>query len=434
MMSRYFQFKEFNTNYRQESVAGLTTFLAMAYILFVNPSILSAAGMDQDAVFVATALASAVGCLIMGLWAKYPVALAPGMGINAFFAFTVVIGMGIPWQTALAGTFISGVIFFILTLTKIRETIINAIPDQLKLAVSAGIGLFIAFLGFQNAGIIVEADPGTTIVALGDLTAPTTLLALLGLVITIILMVRGFRGAIFYGMIATSIAGIIFKLIDLPTGVVAPIPDLSPTFGVMFSHIPDLFTPEMLVVIFTLLFVDFFDTAGTLMAVARQAGILVDGKLPRAGKALSADSIATMVGAIFGTSTTTSFVESSSGVAAGGRTGFTSVVTAGLFILALFFSPLLGVVTPQVTAPALIIVGVLMASSLSEIKWKEFENAIPAFLTIVTMPLAYSISTGIALGFIVYPLTMVVKGKYKEVHPIMYVLFVVFIAYLGWAV
>ncbi|WP_062108092.1 NCS2 family permease [Bacillus niameyensis] len=433
-MSRYFQFKEFNTNYRQESVAGLTTFLAMAYILFVNPSILSAAGMDQDAVFVATALASAVGCLIMGLWAKYPVALAPGMGINAFFAFTVVIGMGIPWQTALAGTFISGVIFFILTLTKIRETIINAIPDQLKLAVSAGIGLFIAFLGFQNAGIIVEADPGTTIVALGDLTAPTTLLALLGLVITIILMVRGFRGAIFYGMIATSIAGIIFKLIDLPTGVVAPIPDLSPTFGVMFSHIPDLFTPEMLVVIFTLLFVDFFDTAGTLMAVARQAGILVDGKLPRAGKALSADSIATMVGAIFGTSTTTSFVESSSGVAAGGRTGFTSVVTAGLFILALFFSPLLGVVTPQVTAPALIIVGVLMASSLSEIKWKEFENAIPAFLTIVTMPLAYSISTGIALGFIVYPLTMVVKGKYKEVHPIMYVLFVVFIAYLGWAV
>lgn len=433
MMSRYFQFKEFNTNYRQESVAGLTTFLAMAYILFVNPSILSATGMDQDAVFVATALASAVGCLIMGLWAKYPVALAPGMGINAFFAFTVVIGMGIPWQTALAGTFVSGIIFFILTLTKIRETIINAIPDQLKLAVSAGIGLFIAFLGFQNAGIIVEADPGTTIVALGDLTAPTTLLALLGLVVTIILMVRGFKGAIFYGMIATSIAGIIFKLIDLPNGIVAPIPDLSPTFGVMFSHIPNLFTPEMLVVIFTLLFVDFFDTAGTLMAVARQAGILVDGKLPRASKALSADSIATMVGAIFGTSTTTSFVESSSGVAAGGRTGFTSVVTAGLFILALFFSPLLAVVTPQVTAPALIIVGVLMASSLSEIKWKELENAIPAFLTIVTMPLAYSISTGIALGFIVYPLTMVVKGKYKEVHPIMYVLFFVFIAYLGWA-
>lgn len=433
-MKRYFNFQELNTNYRQESVAGLTTFLAMAYILFVNTSILSATGMDEGAVFVATGLASALGCLVMGIWAKYPVALAPGMGINAFFAFTVVLGMGIPWQTALAGTFISGVIFFILTLTKIRETIINSIPEQLKLAVAAGIGLFIAFIGFQNAGIVQEAIPGTTIVALGNITAPTTLLAIFGLVVTAFFMIRGFKGAIFYGMIVTSIAGIIFNLIELPTGIVAPIPSLEPTFGVLFSHIGNLFTPEMLVVIFTLLFVDFFDTAGTLLAVARQAGLLKDGKLPRAGKALSADSVATMVGAVLGTSTTTSYVESSAGVAAGGRSGFTSVVTAGFFIVALFFSPLLSVVTPQVTAPALIIVGVLMASSLAGIKWSEFENAIPAFLTVVTMPLTYSISTGIALGFIVYPLMMVFKGKYKEVHPIMYAMFVVFVAYLGWAV
>ncbi|MBS4177799.1 NCS2 family permease [Lederbergia citrea] len=433
-MDRYFNFKELNTNYRQESIAGLTTFLAMAYILFVNTSILSATGMDEGAVFVATGLASAIGCLVMGIWAKYPVALAPGMGVNAFFAFTVVLGMGVPWQTALAGTFISGVIFFILTLTKIRETIINAIPEQLKLAVAAGIGLFIAFIGFQNAGIVTEAAPGTTIVALGNLTAPTTLLAVFGLIVTAFFMIRGFRGAIFYGMILTSIAGIIFNLIPLPTSIISSVPSLKPTFGVLFSHIGNLFTPELLVVIFTLLFVDFFDTAGTLVAVARQAGLLKDGKLPRAGKALSADSVATMVGAVLGTSTTTSYIESSAGVAAGGRSGFTSVVTAGLFIVALFFSPLLSVVTPQVTAPALIIVGVLMCSSLAGIKWSEFENAIPAFLTVVTMPLTYSISTGIALGFIVYPLMMIFKGKYKEVHPIMYALFVVFVAYLGWAV
>ncbi|HEY4551621.1 MAG TPA: NCS2 family permease [Bacillaceae bacterium] len=433
-MERYFNFKELNTSYRQESVAGLTTFLAMAYILFVNPTILSATGMDQGAVFVATGLASAIACLVMGLWAKYPVALAPGMGINAFFAFTVVLGMGIPWQTALAGTFISGFIFFILTLTKIRETIINAIPEQLKLAVAAGIGLFIAFIGFQNAGIVKEAQPGTTIVALGDITAPATLLSIFGLIITALFMIRGFKGGIFYGMIATSVAGIIFGQIPLPSGIVAPIPSIEPTFGAMFSHLHDILNPHMLVVIFTLLFVDFFDTAGTLLAVTRQAGLLKDGKLPRAGRALSADSVATMIGAVLGTSTTTSYVESTSGVAAGGRTGFTSIVTAGLFILALFFSPLLSVVTAQVTAPALIIVGILMASSLSEIKWKEFEFAIPAFLTFITMPLTYSISTGIALGFIMYPLTMVFRGKFKEVHPIMYVMFFVFIAYLGWAV
>ncbi|MBS4207033.1 NCS2 family permease [Bacillus sp. FJAT-50079] len=431
-MQRYFNFKELNTNYRQESVAGLTTFLAMAYILFVNTSILTAAGMDEGAVFVATALASAAGTLIMGVWANYPLALAPGMGINAFFAFTVVLGMGIPWETALAGTFISGVIFFILTLTKVRETIINAIPEQLKLAVGAGIGLFITFLGFQNVGIVVPNE--ATIVGIGNLTAPNTLLAIFGLIVTAFFMIRGFKGGIFYAMIITSVVGMIFGLIPFPDKIVAPIPSLEPTFGKLFAHIGDIFTPDLLIVVFTLLFVNFFDAAGTLVAVARQAGLIKDGKLPRAGKALTADSIATMLGAVLGTSTTTSFVESSAGVAAGGRSGFTSVVTAGLFVVALFFSPLLSVVTPSVTAPALIIVGVLMASALAGIKWGELENSIPAFLTVITMPLTYSISTGIALGFVVYPILMAFKGKYKEVHPVMYVLFVIFVAYLGWAV
>lgn len=429
-MKEYFKFKELGTSYRQESVAGLTTFLAMAYILFVNPSLLSAAGMDQKAVFVATGLAAAIGTLIMGLWAKYPVALAPGMGINAFFAFTVVIGYGVPWQTALAGTFVSGLIFFILTLTKIRETIINAIPEQLKLAVAAGIGLFIAFLGLQSAGIV--ADNPDTLVQLGNLRDPETLLAIFGLVVTAFFMIKGFKGGIFYGMVVTAIVGIIFKQVPLPNGIVQGIPSLEPTFGQFAGHLDELFTKDMLIVIFTLLFIDFFDTAGTLVAVTKKAGLLKDGKLPRIGRALSADSVATMVGATLGTSTTTSYVESTAGVSAGGKTGFTSVVTAGLFVLALFFSPLLVVVTSAVTAPALIIVGVLMASSLAEIKWNEFEYAIPAFMTVIMMPLGYSISAGIALGFIFYPLFMVFKGKFKEVHPIMYILFFVFVWYLGW--
>ena len=429
-MKEYFKFKELGTSYRQESVAGLTTFLAMAYILFVNPSLLSAAGMNQEAVFVATGLAAAIGTLIMGLWAKYPVALAPGMGINAFFAFTVVIGYGVPWQTALAGTFVSGLIFFILTLTKIRETIINAIPEQLKLAVAAGIGLFIAFLGLQSAGIV--ADNPDTLVQLGNLRDPETLLAIFGLVVTAFFMIKGFKGGIFYGMVVTAIVGIIFKQVPLPNGIVQGIPSLEPTFGQFAGHLDELFTKDMLIVIFTLLFIDFFDTAGTLVAVTKKAGLLKDGKLPRIGRALSADSVATMVGATLGTSTTTSYVESTAGVSAGGKTGFTSVVTAGFFVLALFFSPLLVVVTSAVTAPALIIVGVLMASSLAEIKWNEFEYAIPAFMTVIMMPLGYSISAGIALGFIFYPLFMVFKGKFKEVHPIMYILFFVFVWYLGW--
>jgi AGZA family xanthine/uracil permease-like MFS transporter len=439
-MKKYFEFDKLGTNYRREVIGGLTTFLAMAYILIVNPLMLSLDGitcipdemrMDKGAVFVATALAAAVGSLFMGLIARYPIGLAPGMGLNAFFAFSVVLGMGIPWQTALTGVLFSGLIFIVLSLSGLRETIINAIPTQLKYAVGAGIGLFITFLGFQNANIIV-ADPNT-LVALGDLSNGPTLLAIFGLVITVIMMVRKINGAIFYGMITTTIVGMIFGLINLPEKVVSGVPSVAPTFGAAFEAIfqdpTSLLTTQFLVIVITFLFVDFFDTAGTLVAVANQAGLMKDEKLPRAGKALLADSMATVTGAVFGTSTTTSYIESSAGVAAGARTGFASIVTGLLFLLALFFSPLLFVITSEVTAPALIIVGVLMASSLGNIEWKRFEIAVPAFFTIIAMPLSYSIATGIAIGFIFYPITMIVSGRRKEVHPIMYGLWIIFVLY-----
>lgn len=429
---KYFGFAESGTNFRREILGGLTTFLAMAYILFVNPQTLAATGMDVEAVFVATALAAAIGTLVMGIYGKYPIAQAPGMGLNAFFAFTVVLGFGIPWQQALAGVFVSGLIFFLLTLFKIRETIINAIPHTLKMAVGAGIGLFIALIGLLNVDIVVfqEVGPNKYIPALGDLTNGNVLLTLFGLVITALFLARKIHGGIFYGMIITSIVGMIFGLIELPTKVVSMVPSIGPTFLQLdFSQI---FTPTMLVVIFTFLFVDFFDTAGTIVAVASKAGLLKDNKLERAGRALSSDAIATMAGAALGTSTTTSYIESTSGVAAGARTGFASVVTALLFVVALFFSPLLGVITSAVTAPALIIVGVLMASNLVNIKWDEIDEAFPAFLTMLMMPLTYSIATGIAMGFISYPLVKLVRGKGKEVHPIMYVMSLVFLAYFIW--
>ncbi|MEK3936559.1 NCS2 family permease [Sporosarcina sp. FSL W7-1349] len=439
-MKKYFEFEKLGTNYRREIIGGLTTFLAMAYVLAVNPIMLSldtvpdlpdAMRMDKGAVFVATALAAAVGSLFMGVIARYPIGLAPGMGLNAFFAFSVVLGYGIPWQTALTGVLVSGLIFIVLSLTGLRELIINAIPAQLKLAVGAGIGLFITFLGLQNADIIV-AEPNT-LVTLGDLSAGPTLLAIFGLVVTIIMMVRKIKGAIFYGMIMTTILGMIVSLIEVPTKIVDKVPSVAPTFGAAFDaffHDPaSLMTTQFLVIVITFLFVDFFDTAGTLVAVATQAGLMKDDRLPRAGRALLADSMATVTGAIFGTSTTTSYVESTAGVAAGARTGFSSVVVGLLFLLSLFFSPLLFVITPAVTAPALIIVGVLMVSALGNIEWNKFEIAVPAFFVIISMPLTYSIATGIAIGFIFYPITMLVSGRRKEIHPIMYGLFVIFILY-----
>jgi AGZA family xanthine/uracil permease-like MFS transporter len=439
-MKNYFHFDELGTNYRRELIGGITTFLAMAYILVVNPLTLSLASvknlpdsmrMDHGAVFVATALAAAFGSLLMGLWAKYPVALAPGLGLNAFFAYTVVLNYGISWQVALTGVFLASLIFILLTLTGIREKIINAIPAQLKHAVGAGIGLFITFIGFQNAGIIVNND--AVLVGLGNLTNGNTLLAIFGIVITVILMTRGINSAVFIGMVITAIVGMLTKLIPLPQHVIGSIPSIKPVFGVALTsivHHPDqIFTVQMLMVVLTFLFVAFFDTAGTLLAVAHQAGLMKNNQLPRAGKALFADAMAGAIGAVLGTSTTTSYVESTAGVAAGAKTGFAAVVTGVLFLLSLFFYPLLSVITSPVTAPALIIVGVLMVSSLGEIDWKKFEIAVPAFLTVICMPLTYSIATGIAIGFIFYPITMIVKGRAKEIHPLMYFLFVVFLLY-----
>lgn len=437
-MRKYFQFDELGTNYRREIMGGLTTFLAMAYILVVNPITLTlqdvpdlpaALRMDYGAVFVATALSAAIGSIIMGLVARYPLSLAPGLGLNAFFAYSVILGSGIPWQHALGAVFISSIFFLILTLTGLREKLINAIPIELKYAVGAGIGLFITFIGLQSAGIIVNND--ATLVGIGDLSNPNTLLAIFGIIVTVILMTKGVKGGVFYGMVITIIVGMIFTLIEVPTKVVDSVPSIAPTFGAVFSSFGDssFYTATMLGIILTFLFVDFFDNAGTLVAVANQAGFVKDNKLPRAGKALLSDSIASVSGSVLGTSTVTSFVESSAGVAAGARTGFASLVTAGCFLLSLFFFPVLKVVTPEVTAPALIIVGVLMVSSLGKIDWTKFEIAVPSFLTMVTMPLSYSIATGIAVGFIFYPITMIVKGKAKEIHPIMYLFFVIFLLY-----
>lgn len=438
-MKRYFRFEEHQTNFKREILGGLTTFLSMAYILAVNPQVLSLAGvdgvspdqkMDKGAIFVATALAAFVGCLFMGIIARYPIALAPGMGLNAFFAFTVVLTMGIPWQTGLTGVLFSGFIFAILTATGLRETIINAIPFEMKMAVSSGIGLFITFVGLQSSGIITNQD--ATLVTLGKLTEPHVLLAVFGIVITIILYAKKVPGAIFIGMVLTAIAGLITQQIAPPTSVIGKVPSIAPTFGAAFEAFQDpaqLFTVQFLVVILTFLFIDFFDTAGTIVAVASQAGFMKNNRLPRAGRALFSDSLATMVGAVFGTTTTTSYIESTSGVAVGARTGFASIITGFCFLLALFFSPLMAVVTPAVTTPALVVVGVLMASSLASISWKNFEVAVPAFVTIIMMPLSYSIATGIACGFIFYPITMVLTKRHREVHPIMYALLVIFILY-----
>lgn len=433
-MKKYFQFEELGTNYRREIIGGITTFLAMAYILAVNPGMLSEAGIDPGAAFVATALAAIVGSLIMGILAKYPIALAPGMGLNAFFAFTAVGMVGGSWQTALTGVFFSGVIFIILSLSGIRETIINAIPVQLKYAVSAGIGLFITFVGLKSAGIVVADE--ATFVKLGDFTNGSTLLAIVGLVVVVILMVKKVPGAIFFGIVISAIIGMITGVINKPDAIVSAIPSVSSTFGValdpIFNDFSSLLNKEFLIIVLTFLFVDFFDTAGTLMAVADKAGLVKNNKLPRAGRALMADALATTAGSLFGTSTTTAYVESTAGVAAGARSGFAAVVTAALFAVALFFSPLLAVITPAVTAPALIIVGVLMVSSLKKIEWDSIEIAIPAFLTVIIMPLGYSIAAGIAAGFIFYPLTMILAGRRKEIHWLMYVLFIVFLGYFIW--
>ncbi|WP_280316582.1 NCS2 family permease [Nocardia wallacei] len=435
-LDSYFGVTRLGSTYKREIMAGTVTFLAMSYVLAVNPSVLGdrgqlgPLGIPTQAVFTATAVAAVFGTLVMGLWARYPVALAPGMGLNAFFAYSVVLGMGIPWEEALSGTFLSGVIFFVLAVTKVREKIIDAIPMQMKLAVGAGIGMFVAFLGLKNAGVVVASD--ATLVHLGDFTKGGTLLALFGLLLTVIFMVLGWHGAVLYGIVATTVVGIVSGLVELPDSVVAMPHGLDQTFGQALVHLPDAFTGQMAIVVLTMLFVDFFDASGTLIGIANQAGLLgPDGRLPRAAQALAADSVGTTAGAIIGTSTTTAYVESTAGVSAGGRTGLTAVSTAAWFLVAMFFFPLFAVVAgaPAVTAPALVVVGVLMARALGEIEWHKLEYAIPAFITVVMMPLTYSIANGIAMGLLFYPVVMVARGRGREVHWVMWVLMAVFLGY-----
>ncbi|MFE3546981.1 NCS2 family permease [Nocardia sp. NPDC059177] len=432
----YFGVSSSGSTFRREAMAGTVTFLAMSYVLAVNPSILGDEGalgdkgIPMQAVFTATAVAAVFGTLVMGIWARYPIALAPGMGLNAFFAYTVVLSMGIPWQVALSGTLLSGVIFFILAITKVRERILNAIPLQMKFAVGAGIGMFVAFLGLKNAGIVVDSE--ATLVTLGDFTKGTTMLALFGLVVTVVFLVIGWHGAVLYGIVATTILGMVTGLVGIPDAIAELPKGLDQTFGQAIIHLPDAFTGQMIVVVLTMLFVDFFDASGTLIGVANQAGLLKkDGTLPRAASAMAADSVGTTAGAIIGTSTTTAYVESTAGVSAGGRTGLTAVTTAGWFLLAMFCYPVFSVIagSSELTAPALIVVGVLMARALGDIDWQHLEYSVPAFITVIMMPLTYSIANGLAMGMILYPVVMVAKGRIKDVHPAMWALMVLFLGY-----
>lgn len=424
----YFEIDALNTTVKREILAGFTTFISMAYILFVNPTVLGASGMDEGAVFTATVLASAIGCILMGVVARYPIGTAPALGINAFFAYSVCLGMGIPWETALAGVFVASLIFILITIFKLREMIIDAIPTDLKFAISGGIGLFIAFLGLSEGGLIVANE--STLVGLGSLSVGSTWLTIFGLIVTAVLLVRRVPGGIFIGMVATTLLGLVTGLIPMPSQLVAAAPSLKPTFLVALKHVGDINSLQMWVVVLTFLLVTFFDTAGTLVGLANQAGFMQDNKMPRVGKALASDSTAMLAGSLLGTSPVGAFVESSAGIAVGGRSGLTAITTGILFLFGLFFSPLLSVVTSQVTAPALILVGVLMAQSLRQIEWGKMEIAIPAFLILIGMPLTYSISDGIALGFIFYPITMLAAKRGKEVSPIMYALFFVFIGFM----
>jgi AGZA family xanthine/uracil permease-like MFS transporter len=423
MFEKFYQLKAHGTTVKTEVIAGITTFLTMAYILSVNPNILSAAGMDKNALFTATAVASIVGTLAMALLAKLPFAQAPGMGMNAFFAFAVVIGMGCSWEFALTAILLEGLIFFVLNALNVRAAIVNAIPDTLKNAISAGIGLFIAFIGLQESHIVVNND--ATLVGLGDITSGTALLTLIGLVITAVLLIRKVKGALLIGIIATAIVGIPMGITTYQ-GIVDVPPSPAPLFFKFdFSQI---FTFKMVIVTFTFLFVDVFDTVGTLIGVCSKAGMLdANGQIPNVKKAFYADAIGTTSGAIFGTSAVTTYVESAAGVSEGGRTGLTALVTAGCFALALFFAPLFLSIPGAATAPILILVGLMMLSPIKDIDLDEYAESVPAFICIIAMPLMYSIAHGIALGLVSYVLLNMISGKFKKVSIGMYILAALFI-------
>lgn len=391
---RTFHLSENNTNIKQEYLAGLTTFVSMAYILFVNPSVLGVAGMDKGAVFTATALSAIIGCFLMGILANYPIAITPGLGDNAFFTYSVVLAMGIPWQKAMA----------------------------------AGIGIFISFVGLQGGGIIVSSK--SSLVELGSLTVPTTWITIFGIFLIAILMVKKVPGAIFIGLVVTTLLGLLTGLVKMPDHLISMAPSLEPTFGVGIKFLSTMTDPKMWAVVLIFLLVAFFDTAGTLVGLAQEAGLMKDNKMPRIGRALMADSLSMLRGAVMGTTPTSAYVESSAGIAVGGKTGLTAIVTGTLFILSMAFSPLLEVVTTQVTAAALIVVGVLMVSALKDIEWDKFEIALPSFLVAIGIPLTYNISYGIAFGFLTYPILMVAAGRRKEVNVVIWSMFFVFIALL----
>ena len=427
---RYFEFAALDTNWRTEILAGVTTFLTMSYIVFVNPSILREAGMPVTGVGVATCLAAGLGSLLMDLVARYPIGLAPGMGINAYFTYTVVLGMGVPWQTALGAVFLSGILFLVLTAVGVQQAIVRAIPASLHAAVAAGIGLFLALIGMQKAGIIVAHE--VTMVSLGDLTRPSTVLALLGITLIGALMAWGVRAAMVLGIVMTTIGAIPFGLVQWSPTAYAWREISATAFELDVGGALSL---GLLEIVFVFWFVDLFDNVGTLVAVGKKARLFEsETRIPRLGRILFADGVASTAGSLLGTSTVVSYVESAAGVAAGGRSGFTAVVVGVLFLLSLAITPLIGVIPGAATAPALIVVGSLMLSAVSEIEWDDATVGIPAFLTLITIPLSYSIASGLAIGFIAFTLLKVLHGEYRQISWLVYLLTALFVlrfAYLG---
>ncbi len=429
MLEKLFKLKQNQTSLKQEVIAGFTTFLTMAYILFVNPMMLADAGMDHGAVFVATCLAAAIGCIVMGVVANYPIALAPGMGLNAFFTYTVVGEMGYSWETALGAVFLSGICFMALSLARIREWIVNSIPMSLRLGIAAGIGLFLALLALQSSGIVVGSP--ATLVTMGDITSFPALMATLGFFIIIALVQRGFKSAVIISILSITALGVIFGGVEYKGLVSAP-PSIAPTF--MAMDLSGALEISMLSVVFAFLFVDLFDTSGTLVAVAQRGGFLDDkGRLPRLNRALMADSTATIAGAALGTSTTTSYIESTAGVSAGGRTGLTAVVVGLLFLAALFISPLAGMVPAYATAGTLFYVAILMMSGLVHVEWEDLTEAAPVVVVCILMPLTYSIATGIAFGFISYAAIKLMSGRYRDLTAGVVVLAGLFVAKFAFA-
>jgi adenine/guanine/hypoxanthine permease len=422
LLDRYFKLTENHTSVKQEMLGGITTFVTMAYIVVVNPQILAQAGMPADGVVLATCLSAAVATLVMGLYANYPIALAPGMSLNAYFTYSVCLAMHVPWRTALAVVFFSGVLFLVLTVTRVREQIVNGIPDGLKHSTAAGIGMFIAFVGMRNAKLIVASS--ATFVGIGSFADKEVQTACLGLVLTLILMARRIHGAILLGIIGTTLIGILRGMSTWPSSFFS-LPHPSATF--LQLDFRGALHLGLLEILFAFLFVDLFDNVGTLVGVCEQAGFVKNGKIPRVGRILVADSIGTIFGSLTGTSTVTSYIESAAGVAAGARTGLANLPVVALFLLAMFCSPLAAAIPAYATAPALILVGVLMSQSLAHVKWHDFSEALPAFITMVTTPLAFSIATGLTLGVISYTVVKVAAGKLAEINTLIWILTILFI-------